>query len=64
MADMGRWQPAADEPVHSRPQNATMLASSAQRSMPEVAHGETKMGHGVTVTRNSEVSKMPAHNRL
>jgi hypothetical protein len=64
MADTGRRQPAADEPVHSFPQNATMLASSAQRSMPEVAHGETKMGHGMTVTRYSEITKMPAHNGL
>ncbi len=64
MADMGRWQPAADEPVHSLPQNATMLASSAQRAMPEVAHGETKVGHGMTVTRYSEITKMPAHNGL
>ncbi len=64
MADTDRRQPAADEPVHSFPQNATMLASSAQRSMPEVAHGETKMGHGMTVTRYSEITKMPAHNGL
>ncbi len=60
---MGRRQPAA-EPVHSLPQNATMLASSAQRSMPEVAHGETKVGQGVSVARHSEVSDMPAHNGL
>ncbi len=61
---MRRRQPAADEPVHSLPQNATMLASSAQRSMPEVAHGETKVGQGMPVARHSEVSDMPAHNGL
>jgi len=64
MADTGRRQPAADEPVHSFPQNATMLASSAQRSMPEVAHGEAKVGQSMPVARHSEVSDMPAHNGL
>src|SRR5208282_2462281 len=64
MADMRRRQPAADEPVHSLPQNATMLASSAQRSMPEVAHGEAKVGQGVPVARHSEVSDMPTHHGL
>src|ERR1019366_10453946 len=54
MADTGRRQPAADEPVHSLPQNATMLASSTQRAMPEVAYGETKVGQGVPVARHSE----------
>ncbi len=64
MADTGRRQPAADEPVHSLPQNATMLASSTQRSMPEVAYGETKVGQGVPVARHSKVSDMPAHHGL
>ena len=31
MADMGRRKPATDEPFHSLPLDATMLASSAQR---------------------------------
>jgi hypothetical protein len=61
---MGWRQPAADEPCHSVPLDATMLASSAQGMMPEVAHGETKVGHGMTVPRNSEVTKMPAHHGL
>ena len=34
---MGWRQPAADEPCHSVPLDATMLASSAQGMMPEVA---------------------------
>jgi hypothetical protein len=61
---MGRRQPAADEPFHSFPLDATMLASSAQRSMPEVAHGEAKVGQSMPVARHSEVSDMPAHNGL
>src|SRR5450755_4143468 len=46
MADMGRRKPASDEPCHSVPLDATVLASSAQGTMPEVAHGETKVVHG------------------
>ena len=64
MADMGRRQPAADEPLHSFPQNATVLASSAQRSMPEVAHGETKVSQSMSVARYSEVTEMPTHHGL
>jgi hypothetical protein len=41
-----------------------MLASSAQRSMPEVAHGETKVSQSMSVARNSEVSDMPTHHGL
>ena len=61
---MGRRQPALDEPCHSVPLDATVLASSAQGTMPEVAHGETKVVHGMTVPRYSEVTKMPAHDGL
>ena len=64
MADTGRRKPTTDEPFHSLPLDATMLASPAQSAMPEVAHGETKMSHGMTVTRYSEITKMPAHNGL
>jgi hypothetical protein len=61
---MGRRQPATDEPLHSFPLDATMLASSAQGMMPEVAHGETKVSHGRSVTRYSEITEMPAHKGL
>ena len=64
MADMGRRQPAIDEPLHSFPLDATMLASSAQGMMPEVAHGETKVSEGVPITRDAEVANMPAHHGL
>ena len=50
--------------LHSLPQNTTVLASSAQRAMPEVAHGETKVGQSISIPGHSEVSEMPAHNRL
>jgi len=64
MADAGRRQIRGDEPLHSLPLDATMLASPAQSAMPEVAHGEAKVGQGVPVSRNSVVSEMPAHNGL
>jgi hypothetical protein len=57
MADAGRRQPAADEPLHSLPRDAALLASSSEDVMPEVAHGEAKVGQGVPVARNSEVSE-------
>ena len=49
MADAGRRQIRGDEPLHSLPLDATMLASPAQSAMPEVAHGEAKVGQGVPV---------------
>jgi hypothetical protein len=64
MADTGRRKPTTDEPFHSLPLDATMLASPAQSAMPEVAHGETKVGHGMAVTRYTEITKMPTHNGL
>src|SRR5271156_4199889 len=64
MADMGRRQPAADEPLHSFPQDATFLAPSSEDVVPEVAHGETKVSQSVPVARHSEVSDMPAHHGL
>ena len=64
MADMGRRQPAADEPVHSLPQNTTVLASPTKSAMPEVRYRETKVSQSISIPWNSEVSEMPAHNRL
>jgi len=62
MADAGRRQIRGDEPLHSLPRDATMLTSPAQSAMPEVAHGEAKVGQGVPVARYSVVSEVPAHN--
>src|SRR5208282_4998139 len=61
---MGRRQPAADEPLHSFPQDATFLAPSSEDVVPEVAHGETKVSQSVPVARHSEVSDVPAHHGL
>ena len=43
---------------------AALLASASEDAMPEVAHGEAKVGQGVPVARNSEVSEMPALLRI
>ncbi len=56
MADMGRRQPAADEPLHSFPLKATFLAPSSEDVVPEIAHGETKVCERMPVARYSEVS--------
>ena len=64
MADAGRRQPALDEPFHSLPRDASLLAPSSEDVVPEVAHGEAKVGQGVPVARNSEVSEMPALLRI
>ncbi len=64
MADMGRRQPAADEPLHSLPQYATFLAPSSQDLVPVIAYGETKVSQSMSVTRYSEVTEMPTHHGL
>jgi hypothetical protein len=61
---MSRRKPATDEPFHSLPLDATVLASPAQSAMPEVRDRVTKVGQSVPVARHSEVSDMPAHNGL
>ena len=51
-----------DEPIHSIPCDASLLASSSEDVMPELAHSEAKVGQGVPVARHSEVSEVPAYN--
>ena len=64
MADMGRRQPAADEPLHTLPLDATLLAPSFESMVPEVTDREAEVGQCVPVARHSEVSDMPTHNGL
>jgi hypothetical protein len=64
MADMGRRKPAPDEPLHSLPLDASFLTSPFESAMPEVTDREAEVGQGIPIPRNSEVSKMPAHNGL
>ena len=47
MADMGRRQPAADEPLHTLPLNTSLLAPSFESMVPEVTDREAKVGQCV-----------------
>ena len=62
MADASWRQPAADEPFHSFPRDASPLASACERLVPELAHGETKVSERIPITRHSVVAEMPAHD--
>jgi hypothetical protein len=50
MVDVGRRQPAGDQPFHSFPVNGSVLASSLKNTMPVRAHGKTKVGQCITIT--------------
>ena len=62
MADMGRRKPSADEPLHTLPLDASLLAPPFERVMPEVTDREAEVSQSVPVARHSEVSEMPTHN--
>ena len=64
MADMGRRQPAADEPLHTHPLDASLLAPSFESMVPEVTDREAEVSQSIPVARYSEVSDMPTHNRF
>ncbi len=64
MADMGWRQPAANEPFHSLPGNTAFLAPSSEYLVPELSHGEAKVGEGVPIARHSVVADMPAHDSI
>ena len=38
MMNVQRWQPAADEPLHTVPPHAAILTAPRERAMPEPAH--------------------------
>ena len=64
MADMGRRKPSADEPLHTLPLDASLLAPPFERVMPEVTDREAEVSQCVPVARYSEVSDMPTYNGL
>lgn len=64
MADMGWREPAAKESFHSLPGNTAFLAPSSEYLVPELSHGEAKVGEGVPITRHSVVADMPAHDSV
>ena len=59
MADMGRRKPSADEPLHTLPLDASLLAPPFNRVMPEVTDREAEVSQSVPVARYSEVSEVP-----
>ena len=61
---MGRRKPSADEPLHTLPLDASLLAPPFERVMPEVTDREAEVSQCVPVSRYSEVSDMPTHNGL
>ena len=60
---MGRRKPSADQPFHSLPLDASLLAPPSKRVMPEVTHREAKVSQRVTISRHS-VSIGYAHPQL
>jgi len=59
---MGRRKPSADEPLHTLPLDASLLAPPFERVMPEVTDREAEVSESVPVARHSKVSDMPANN--
>jgi hypothetical protein len=64
MADMGRGQPAVDEPLHTFPLDTSLLTPPFENVMPEVTDREAKVGQSVPVSRYAEVANMPTYNGL
>ena len=62
MADAGRREPAADEPLHPIPGQSSLLAAPAKDAMPVVTDREAEVGQGVPVARHSVVADVPAHD--
>ncbi len=57
---MGRRQPVADEPCHSLPRDASLLASSPKHVVPGLANSEAKVGERVPIARHSVVPDVSA----
>jgi len=58
MVDVGRRQPAADEPFHSFPRDASPLTPACEHAVPELAHGEPKVSERIPIARHSVVPEM------
>jgi hypothetical protein len=52
----------ADEPCHSFPRDASLLASSPKHVVPGLAHGEAKVSESVPIARHSVVPDVSAHH--
>src|SRR5437588_10727541 len=64
MADGRQRQPASDEAPHTVPEDASVLATSRQRTMPERSHLEAKKSQRRVIHGHSVIPEMPTHHRL
>src|SRR6266851_1146327 len=64
MTDSRQWQPTVDEAPHAVPKDASVLAASRQRAMPEPSHLEPKDPQRVLVQGHSVVPDVSTHHRL
>src|SRR6266850_2169260 len=63
MADMSRWKPLVDQPIHTLPGEARFLTPTPKRPVPVSRDLESEGLHGMTVHRHSVVPVMPRDHR-
>jgi len=64
MADGRQRQPASDEAPHTVPEDASVLATPRQRTMPEPSHLESKKSQRRVVHGHSVIPEVSTHHRL
>src|SRR6266851_7460622 len=64
MTDGRQRQPASDEAPHTLPEDASVLATPRQRTMPEPSHLEAKKSQRRVVHGHSVIPEVPTHHRL
>src|SRR5882724_6018162 len=64
MTDGRQRQPASDEAPHTVPEDASVLATPRQRTMPEPSHLESKKSQRRVVHGYSIISEVSTHHRL
>ena len=64
MTDGRQRQPASDEAPHTVPEDASVLATPRQRTMPEPSHSESKKSQRRVVHGHSVIPEVSTHHRL
>src|SRR5262249_40632767 len=64
MTDLGHWQPAGDEALHTLPEDTAILAAPRQHATPEPSYLEPKQRQRRCVHGHSVVADMSTHYRL
>src|SRR6266478_3398050 len=64
MTDGRRRQPASDEAPHTVPEDASVLATPRQRTMPEPSHSESKKSQRRVVHGHPIIPEVSTHHRL